>query len=71
MRIEWAPHIIPCVAMLYLMRNAGERSSGGVRDAGAGGSGERTGLGGGEVARGDTDGKEGSRNYGSYGSGPD
>lgn len=28
MRMEWAPHVIPCIAMLYLMRNAGEPPSG-------------------------------------------
>lgn len=27
MRLEWALHVIPCVAMLYLMRKAGEPSS--------------------------------------------
>lgn len=27
MRLEWALHVVPCVAMLYLMRKAGEPTS--------------------------------------------
>lgn len=66
MRLEWAPHVIPCIAMLYLMRNAGERTSG-ERGGEAGDSGERAELGSAEVAS-IMDGKEASCNLGSYGS---
>lgn len=69
MRIEWAPHVIPCIAMLYLMRNAGERTPG-EQGREAGDSGERAELGRGEVATsGDVlDGKEASHDSGGYGS---
>lgn len=64
MRLEWAPHIIPCVAMLYLMRNAGEPTSG---DSYAGDSDERgTAFAEGDVENGGRDKKEGGSNYGSY-----
>lgn len=58
MRLEWAPHVIPCVAMLYLMRNSGEPTSGGSEEARH--HDEKTELGGGEASGG----------HGSYGSGP-
>lgn len=73
MRIDWAPHVIPCVAMLYLMRNVGVAASSGTssddnRDAGD--IGERMEFGDNrEVTRGGRDGKEASGRYGSYGSG--
>ncbi|CAM9147760.1 unnamed protein product [Choristocarpus tenellus] len=39
MQLEWAPHVIPCVAMLYLMRKAGE-PEGNHQDWGDGNMGE-------------------------------
>lgn len=47
MKVEWALHVIPCVAMLYLMRKAGEptaSSSNGGRDYDNRGSDERAGF---------------------------
>lgn len=66
MRMEWALHVIPCVAMLYLMRKAGEPDSGAQRDVAY--RNERSEFGGGE-AESCSDGKEAARQYGSYGSG--
>lgn len=85
MKVEWALHVIPCVAMLYLMRKAGEptaSSLNGGRDSDNRSSGERTGF-----AEGGVDDEAGERggdsatknrneegagstqNYGNYGSG--
>lgn len=59
MRLEWAPHVVPCIAMLYLMRNAGEPPSGetveGNEATEFGGGGERGDR---EVSRGGPDGTE-------------
>lgn len=54
MRLEWALHVIPCVAMLYLMRKAGEPSSSSSSTATTAadkeyGVNERTGLSGVDV----------------------
>lgn len=85
MKVEWALHVIPCVAMLYLMRKAGEptaSSSNGGRDYEDRSSDERMGFVGGavdEAGRGgagtaiskgsEEEGAERTVNYGNYGSG--
>lgn len=82
MKLEWALHIIPCVAMLYLMRKAGEPTASnsaattptlnGARGLNRAGGDERTGLAGGgadETGRGlGIGGKNGGRGDGE---GPD
>lgn len=53
MKVEWALHVVPCVAMLYLMRKAGEptasssSSSNGGTDYDDRSGDERTGFAGG------------------------
>ncbi|CAB1115023.1 unnamed protein product [Ectocarpus sp. CCAP 1310/34] len=53
MMLEWALHVIPCVAMLYLMRKAGEPSSSSSSTATTAGKdyggNERTGFTGADV----------------------
>lgn len=82
MKVEWALHVIPCVAMLYLMRKAGEptasSSSNGGREYDERSSDERSGFVEGvadEAGRGsgtaskNTGGGAERVNYGNYGSG--
>lgn len=78
MKVEWALHVIPCVAMLYLMRKAGEPTASSSSSSNGGGeydnrSGdERTGFvgrGSGTGTKGIEESAEGTRNYGNYGSG--
>lgn len=84
MKVEWALHVIPCVAMLYLMRKAGEPTAASSSNGGRGfderSSDERTGFVGGgadEAERGSgtltksrkVEGADIARNYGNYGSG--
>lgn len=84
MKVEWALHVIPCVAMLYLMRKAGEptasSTSNGGRDDENRGSDERTGFAGrdadeagvrgsGTATKNTYKGAERTANYGNYGSG--
>eukprot|EP00752_Nemacystus_decipiens_P007394 g6612.t1 len=82
MNVEWALHVIPCVAMLYLMRKAGEptasSSSTGAGDYDNRSSNERTGfVGSGADEAGQSsvaatknmnDGAETATNLGNYGS---
>lgn len=69
MRLEWALHVIPCVAMLYLMRKAGEPSSASSSSATPtagkeyGGGDERTGLSGAVVEDGYGEYAPGSNRY--------
>lgn len=82
MKVEWALHVIPCVAMLYLMRKAGEptaSSSNGGREYENRGSDERTGIvgreadeagrGSGAATKDMYEGAERMAGYGNYGSG--
>ncbi|CAN0195023.1 unnamed protein product [Ectocarpus fasciculatus] len=70
MRLEWALHVIPCVAMLYLMRKAGEPSSASSSSSATptagkeyGGGDERTGLSGAVVEDGYGEHAPGSNRY--------